>query len=223
MVVGAEGDGRVEEMVHAAVDADWRVVAGTEERLAVDTICVGYGFVTSTELLRLAGCQFGYDEDLGGAVVEVDEFQRTSVPGCWRPATAPEYAVRRWRPTRDGWPLLVPRSNLGSLSPRPQGDALAQPVRRRLAAKEDSPAALGPYYRVGPGVGELATATTVVCRCRGGDHGQAGGSGRGGYATWPELYPGRDGPVPGRGLPAPGGAPCLGPPERALGLRTWPP
>ncbi len=29
---------------------------GTEERIAADTLCLGYGFVPSVELLRLAGC-----------------------------------------------------------------------------------------------------------------------------------------------------------------------
>ncbi len=164
IVVRAEGDGRVEEMVHAAVDADWRVVAGTEERLAVDTICVGYGFVTSTELLRLAGCRFGYDEDLGGAVVAVDEWQRTSVEGVL--AAGDGTGVRGAPVAADQGRLaaLCAAVDLGSLSPS-RGDVLAQPVRRRLAAKERFRRALRPLYRVGPGVYELATATTVVCRC----------------------------------------------------------
>jgi thioredoxin reductase len=164
VVVRAEGEGRVEEMVHAAVDADWRVVPGTEERMAVDTICVGYGFVTSTELLRLAGCRFGYDEDLGGAVVEVDEWQRTSVPGVL--AAGDGTGVRGAPAAADQGRLaaLGAAADLGSLSPD-QADALARPVRRRLAAKERFRQALRPLYAMGQGVYELATATTVVCRC----------------------------------------------------------
>ena len=164
VVVRAEGDGRVEELVHAAVDADWRVVPGTEERLAVDTICVGYGFATSTELLRLAGCRFGYDEDLGGPVAEVDEWQRTSVPGIL--AAGDGTGVRGAPVAADQGRLaaLGAAVDLGSLSPG-QGDTLAQPLRWRLAAKERFRRALRPLYSVGPGVYELATATTVVCRC----------------------------------------------------------
>src|SRR5690242_1692545 len=81
MVVRAEGRQRVEAVVHAEVDADWRVRRGTEERIEVDTLCIGYGFVPSVELLRVAGCTFRYDEDLGGPIVVVDEWQRTSVAG----------------------------------------------------------------------------------------------------------------------------------------------
>ena len=164
VVVRADGEDRVEEMAHAAVDGDWRVVPGTEERTAVDTICIGYGFATSTELLRLAGCRFGYDEDLGGAVVEVDEWQRTSVPGVL--AAGDGTGVRGGPVAIDQGRLaaLGAAADLGALSPG-QAATLARPLRRRLAAKERFRLALRPLYAVGPGVYELATAGTVVCRC----------------------------------------------------------
>jgi hypothetical protein len=151
-------------MVHANVDGDWRVVKGTEERSAVDTICIGYGFVTSTELFRLAGCRFGYDEDLGGAVVEVDEWQRTSVPGVL--AAGDGTGVRGAPVATDQGRLaaLGAAADLGALAPD-QAATLARPLRRRLAAKERFRRALRPLYAVGPGVYELATADTVVCRC----------------------------------------------------------
>ncbi len=56
-------------------------LGGTEESVEVDTLCVGYGFFPSVELLRVAGCRLRYDEDLGGPVAVVDRWQRTSVPG----------------------------------------------------------------------------------------------------------------------------------------------
>src|SRR6187431_954056 len=49
IVVRAEGDGRVERVVHAAVDRDWRPLPGTEQYVDADTLCVGYGFVPSVE------------------------------------------------------------------------------------------------------------------------------------------------------------------------------
>ena len=83
IVVRAEGERPGRAVVHAAVDADWRVVPGTEERVEADTLCVGYGFFPSVELLRLAGCDFAYDEDLGGPVVAVDAWLRTTVAGVF--------------------------------------------------------------------------------------------------------------------------------------------
>ena len=81
IVVRAEGDGRVERVVHSAVDAAWRAVPGSEEHVHADTLCVGYGFFPSVELLRLAGCDFAYDENLGGPVAVRDAWLRTSVHG----------------------------------------------------------------------------------------------------------------------------------------------
>ena len=137
---------------------------GTEERVAVDTVCIGYGFVPSAELFRLVGCRFGFDEDLGGAVVDVDEWQRTSVPGIL--AAGDGTGVRGAPVATDQGRLaaLGAALDLGSLSSE-QAAALAGPVRRRLAQKERFRQALRPLYAVGPGIYELATAATVVCRC----------------------------------------------------------
>jgi D-hydroxyproline dehydrogenase subunit alpha len=164
IIVAAEGDGRVEEIVHAAVDTAWRVVPGTEQRAAVDTICLGYGFVPADELLRLAGCAFGYDEDLGGTVVQRDDWARTSVPGVL--AAGDVAGVRGALSAADQGRLagLRAAADLGAL-PEARAEQLAKPVRARLARKERFRAALAPLHAVGPGLYELATAPTVICRC----------------------------------------------------------
>jgi thioredoxin reductase len=164
IVVAAQGDGRVEEIVHAAVGPDWRVVPGSEQRATVDTICLGYGFVPADELLRLAGCAFGYDEDLGGAVVRRDDWLRTSVPGLL--AAGDVAGVRGALSAADQGRLaaLGAAADLGALT-EAQALQLARPVRARLERKERLRAALTPLYAVGPGLYELATPPTVVCRC----------------------------------------------------------
>ena len=79
-------------------------------------------------------------------------------------------------------------------------------MRRRLAAKERFRQALRLLYAVGPGVYELATAATVVCRC---EEVSAGSSGEAAAATGDanvaKSYAGRNGPVPGPELPPAGG------------------
>jgi NADPH-dependent 2,4-dienoyl-CoA reductase/sulfur reductase-like enzyme len=155
IVVRAEGRGRVEAVVHAEVDADWRVRSGTEERVEADTLCIGYGFVPSVELLRTAGCALRYDEDLGGPVVAVDEWQRTSVPGVL--AAGDGTGVAGSYVAEDQGRLAV----LGIDA----DEARAAPVRKRLAHKRAFAGALARMHRVGPGIYELATRETVVCRC----------------------------------------------------------
>ena len=54
--------------------------------------------------------------------------------------------------------------DLGALS-QDRADARAEPIRRRLRAKRRFRRALRRMHRIGPGVYELATPDTVVCRC----------------------------------------------------------
>lgn len=164
IVVRAEGDGRVESVTHAAVDADWRVVPGTEETIAVDTLCLGYGFVPSVELARLAGCAFGYDEDRGGPVVTVDEWMRTSADGV--------LAAGDGTGVEGSW-VAIDEGRLAALSAARELSALtdaaaraaAAPIRDRLTRKRAFQRALRRMHRVGPGIYELTDPATVVCRC----------------------------------------------------------
>ena len=155
IVVRAEGRGRVERVVHAAVDRDWRVLAGSEEAVEVDTLCLGYGFFPSVELIRAAGCELRYDEDLGGPVAVVDRWQRTTVPGI--SAAGDGAGVRGSYVAEDEGRLAA----LGLV----EDETRAAPIRRRLERKRRFQRALTRMYRVGPGIYELTTPDTVVCRC----------------------------------------------------------
>lgn len=164
IIVRAEGRDRVEAVVHAAVDASWRVVPGTEERVEVDTLCVGYGFFPSVELMRLASCALRYDEDLGGPVVVLDEWMRTTSPGVLTAGDGTGVAGSRVAVDEGRLAAVAAAMDLGALdleSARKQ----ARPLRRRLRRKRAFQDALSRMYAVGPGVYELAAADTVVCRC----------------------------------------------------------
>jgi D-hydroxyproline dehydrogenase subunit alpha len=164
IVVRAEGDGRVEQVVHAAVGPDWRIVAGTEERTDADALCIGYGFLPSIELLRLAGCEFTYDEDLGGAVVVVDEWMRTTAPGVSAAGDGTGVA---------GSFVAIEEGRLAALGAAVDLEVLhleaarrrAAPIRARLRRKESFRRALRPLHAVGGGIYELAADDTVICRC----------------------------------------------------------
>ncbi|HEX3790374.1 MAG TPA: FAD-dependent oxidoreductase [Pseudonocardiaceae bacterium] len=164
IVVRVEGAGKVERVVHAAVDADWRVITGTERTVAADVLCLGYGFVPSLELTRLVGCELDYDEDLGGHVVRRDEWQRTSVDGVY--AAGDGTGVEGSFVAIDEGRLagLAAALDAGVISIG-EADRTAAPARQRLARRRALSAATNRLYRVGPGVHELSTADTVICRC----------------------------------------------------------
>jgi len=164
IVVRAEGAGRVERVVHAAVDQHWRVIADTERTVAADVLCVGYGFVPSLELLRLVGCDFDFDDNLGGLVVRRDPWGRTSVANVY--AAGDGAGV-------EGSHVAIDEGDLAALGAAvdagrmtaPQAEAKAAPVRRRLAHRRSLVAATSRLYRVGAGIYELAKSETVICRC----------------------------------------------------------
>ncbi|MCH6230878.1 FAD-dependent oxidoreductase [Microbacterium sp. CFH 31415] len=166
MVVRAEGDGRVERVVHARVDSQWRVIPGTEESVDADVLCVGYGFTPSGELLRLAGASFDTVEDLGGPVVRKDEWCRTEVAGVYAAGdgagvegsavAADEGRIAAYAVAQDAGLLTA-----GAAS------AAARPLLRRLARRRALTRATQRMYGVGDGVFALADADTTVCRCEG--------------------------------------------------------
>ncbi len=161
IVMRAEGDGRVESVTHARVDADWRVVAGSEETVAADTLCLGYGFTPSVELARLAGCRFGYDENRGGPVVIVDDWMRTTVDGVLAAGDGTGVDGSYVAADEGRLAALGAARDLGSFA----AETAAEAIRARIAAKRRFAGALRRMHGIGPGVYELADVGTVVCRC----------------------------------------------------------
>jgi len=166
IVVRAEGDERVEQVVHATVDPAWRPVVGTEETVAADTLCLGYGFFPSTELFRLAGCAFSYDEDLGGPTVVRDEWLRTSVASVSAAGDGTGVAGSHVAIDEGRLAALGALLELGAIASDVAGER-ARPILRRLRRRGAFRRALRPLHAVGAGIYELATPETTVCRCEG--------------------------------------------------------
>lgn len=77
------GKDHVESAVIVQVDAEWRTIAGSERTLEVDTVCLGFGLLPSTELSHLMGCTHSYVPRLGGWIPDTDKYLETSVPGVY--------------------------------------------------------------------------------------------------------------------------------------------
>ncbi len=76
-VTACLGGDHVERIVVSRLGRDWRPVPGTERTLAVDAVCVSFGFVPALELPRALGCR-----EAGGAVWH-DDRQATDIPGVF--------------------------------------------------------------------------------------------------------------------------------------------
>jgi len=79
LILEALGDGQVEKATFSKCDEEWRPNLAATRTVEVDTICLGYGFVPSVDLSRLAGCKHQFEARLGGWVPVRDTTMMTSV------------------------------------------------------------------------------------------------------------------------------------------------
>jgi len=70
MVVEARGKEKVEEVEVARLGEDGHIIPSSRRSMNVDALCIGFGFIPATEILRLLGCKGS----------------RSSVDGCWYPS-----------------------------------------------------------------------------------------------------------------------------------------
>jgi NADPH-dependent 2,4-dienoyl-CoA reductase/sulfur reductase-like enzyme len=159
-----EGDQEVERATIARVDENWRPVADTEETFEVDTVCIGYGLVPSIELPRLCGCAVRYDGLADVWVAERDAEFETSVPGVFVVGDGGGVA---------GAVVAAAEGRIAgaTVARRLKGEALQgateriAEARRHLSRLARFRTAMDTVYRIRPGVHELATQETTICRC----------------------------------------------------------
>ena len=206
IVVRAEGDGRVEAVMHARVDADWRVVPGHRGdgrgRRALPRLrLLPLGRAAAARRLR-ARLRRGPRRP----------GRRYATSGCARastasspPATARASTARTSRSTRAGSPRSAPRSTSGALARRPRRDGARPGPRADRGASAPSPGRCAACTRSAPASTSWPTRETVVCRCEEVTRGRArrGGRGVSRHQRRQGAHPRRDGAVPGPQLPAP--------------------
>jgi NADPH-dependent 2,4-dienoyl-CoA reductase/sulfur reductase-like enzyme len=154
-IVRADGDGRVESAVVAAVDRDWRTVPGSERTLTVDAVAIGYGFLPSLELADACGCDLRWDGASQTWFVAVDGRMATSAPGVYAAGEITGIAgnvVAFWEGR------LAGASAVGN-------DRLAAQARRKLGARRRFARALDDVFRPRPGLWDGLEDDVVVCRC----------------------------------------------------------
>ena len=82
-VLEAYGHDQVEGAVIASLDESWKPIAGSEEKVEIDTLCLAVGLNPMSELAWMAGCQFELIPALGGQVPLHDEKMETTVSGLY--------------------------------------------------------------------------------------------------------------------------------------------
>jgi NADPH-dependent 2,4-dienoyl-CoA reductase/sulfur reductase-like enzyme len=164
IITNARGDNHVEAVVISQVDQDWRPVSGTQKTIAVDTVCLGYGLVTSSELTALAECEHNYEPGMGGYVPVRTEMMETTRQGIYAVGDGARVAGSQVAMEEGRMAGIAIANSLGYVSDEKKEDIISQ-----------SKTALYRYHRLRkvldevsmprPGLYELADDNTVICRC----------------------------------------------------------
>jgi len=162
-VVTAGGRERVEWVEVARLDAQGRPIDVTRRRLAVDAVCLGYGFVPATELARMLGCEQSFDPKSGVLTVVRDSRGRTSVEGVWSAGDGGRIGGAQVAQAMGALAGLDAARELGHVGP-PSTERERRLVRA-LARHERFQRSLWRLFNGPKLVDQLADPDTIVCRC----------------------------------------------------------
>ncbi|MFD4554526.1 FAD-dependent oxidoreductase [Streptomyces sp. NPDC058469] len=155
-VVEAHGDERLEAVTVAALDTGGRVRPGTERRIACDTLAVGHGMLPYTDLAETLGCR------LDGIDVQVDDEQRTNVPGVWAAGETTGIGGAALSLAEGHIAGRSAAARLNGTEPDPR--TWARATKSRTGLREFF-TALDTVYAPPARWIDLVTDDTVVCRC----------------------------------------------------------
>ena len=161
-VIAAHGTCHVEAVTIARLDSTWRPIPGSERRVEVDAVCVGFGFTANLELAVSARCNLTTGPD-GGPAVAVDANQQTTTPGVYAAGELTGIGGAALS-TAEGT-LAGAAAAQHALARHPDAagssswDSAAVVRGRRFAV------ALAKAYPVQDGWKSWSDADTIVCRC----------------------------------------------------------
>ncbi|MCA0241809.1 MAG: FAD-dependent oxidoreductase [Proteobacteria bacterium] len=158
-VTAAEGTARLERVQAAPLDADGRAGAPALS-FEADTLCVGGGFVPSTELARMVGCAHRVvPRHLGHLATETRDDGATSVDGVYVVGDGADLGGSRVAMAGGTLAGAAAARALG----RPPGEHRA--ARRELQHAQAFQQALWTLYAAPPVRLEGVADDTILCRC----------------------------------------------------------
>lgn len=162
-VVSASGEGAVARVRYARLDADGRPVESEAVDVAADTLCLGYGFIPSTEIARAVGCGHRLvDRHIGYLATETDPVGRTTVEGVFAVGDGVDLGGARVALARGARAGIAIARDLGHAS----DDAAEQAEAERLLQRAETfQAALWSIYRAPPVRLGVIPDDTILCRC----------------------------------------------------------
>lgn len=162
MVTAIHGTDRVEAATIHSVDANWRPITGTQRKIAVDAVLLGYGFVPQLELAQALGCALSRHG--AGYVVGVDAAMRTTAANIYAAGEVTGTGGKR---------VAVAQGTLAGLAAARDAGAIdadehrrrTEPTLARLRAIGRVAHWIDTEFSPRDGLFSLADETTFICRC----------------------------------------------------------
>ena len=130
----------------------------------VDTVCVGYGFMPSNEILRALGCRHAFDAERGHLVTERDGDGLTSVAHVYAVGDCTGLGGAPAAEVEGIIAGLAAARSLGLAPAAGQEQAVAR-ARRQLRRHRRFQSGLWELFRAPRLLTELASPETMICRC----------------------------------------------------------
>jgi NADPH-dependent 2,4-dienoyl-CoA reductase/sulfur reductase-like enzyme len=164
-VFGAEGDGQVKRVSFGPVDhTSWKPLRERSRVADVDLLVVGFGFVPNSELADVAGCAMTYRSEVGGWIPLRDEHMRTRAGGIFAVGDGAGVAGVLVAVEEGRIAGITAAEDAGRIAPAEANRRRARPMARlRSLARVRS--VLDELSTIRPGLLDLATPDTTVCRC----------------------------------------------------------
>ncbi|QFZ83986.1 FAD-dependent oxidoreductase [Variovorax paradoxus] len=161
-VVGAEGDGELTAVQAVQLDAQGQPTSSLQ-RFEADTLCLGYGFIPSTELARMLGCEHRVvDRHLGYLATVTAEDGATSLDGVFVVGDGADMGGSRVALARGTLAGRSAARKLGLLTkPTPSSDRTAAQLQRAECFQQ----ALWSLYEAPPVALAAISDDTLLCRC----------------------------------------------------------
>ena len=160
----ARGEMQVETVEIASLDENGRPSPDQRESIAADTLVLGYGFLPSTQLTRLLGCEHEFAPRRGGWVPQRDEWMQTSLPGVFAAGDGAGIGGVTLARVEGRVAGTQAAHQLGRISDQTL-QSLMPELRSHLKRERRFADLLGDLFTPGSGLYTLADDDTIICRC----------------------------------------------------------
>lgn len=163
-VIEAKGESEVSQVVTAKLDENMRLIPGTEQVVGIDTLVVGFGLQPCSKLTRLLGCDHIYVPKQMYHVPRRNGEMETSLPGVFSAGDGAGVGGVQLARIEGRIAGNAVARQLNKLTETAARDALDN-EKPALARERRFAAMLSELYQVKPGMTDLATDETLLCRC----------------------------------------------------------